>query len=333
MGAYAARNPSAERGVTLVVTMLGDARSWPFLLASLLLHLALALAIVVGVLPSARSRSHARDRADSWSGDTFEVDAVLGTGAPKAVAAPQPAAPPAAERPAEVTPPEPAKRPEPKTDPKPTPADPPSDEPAAKRQPAVRYKPDKPAESEHERPAKRETTTTAAAGPSDENDLRAAMAAAAAGTGGPRYGAAGLEPGVRNLAKAFTRAIPASSDRDPVWSSLPLGAAGSLSVSIAIDDDGRIESVQMLDKVRPPQLIRLVEKTVLLLRGGQFALSREGTTAKTEVLELEASIAMSSPSDDPMEKGNRPPTPGHPGRAFFRQSGRTIEVRVSLDRD
>jgi hypothetical protein len=89
----------------------------------------------------------------------------------------------------------------------------------------------------------------------------------------------------------------------------------------------------MLDKVRPAHLVRLVDKTVLLLRGGQFALSREGTSAKTETFQLEASISMSSPTDDPMEKGNRPPTPGHPGRAFFRQSGRTIEVRVSLDRD
>jgi len=308
--------------------MLGDLRSWAALGASLLLHLALALSFVVGILPGARSRQFSRDRADSWAGDTFEVDAVLGTGAPKSSPASEPQPQPTANQPAEKeAPAEPRERAKPAVEPKPTSAEP-ATEPPQKPEPATRRT--KSAEAEEEKPTKRAAQSGAEAG---QTDLRAALAAAAAGSSLPSYGAAGLEPGVRNLAKAFTRAIPASSDRDPIWSSLPLGPAGSLKVSIAIDGDGRIDSVEVLGKVRPSHLVRLVDKTVLLLRGGQFALSREGTSAKTEILELEASISMASSSDDPMEKGNRPPTPGHPGRAFFRQSGRTIEVRVSLEED
>ena len=188
--------------------MLGDARSRTSLVASLALHLALGLSIVVGALPAARTGSLSRDRADSWSGDTFEVDAVVGTGLPKPRPAEQPETPAPAD-PAEVMPPAPpSERAKTPAEAKPTPADLPSDEPSVKPEPVARRKPDKSLESDRDRPAQREKSPAAPSAAAGENDLRAAMAAAAAGTEGPRYGAAGLEPGVRNLAKAFTRAIP-----------------------------------------------------------------------------------------------------------------------------
>jgi hypothetical protein len=143
---------------------------------------------------------------------------------------------------------------------------------------------------------------------------------------------------VRNLARAFTRAIPAACSGDPIWQSLPLGAAGSFDLTIAIDEDGHITSAVPSSAAVPPHLSRLAERTISLLRAGRFALSRTDATAGEETLRIGVVLssvgapAESDPSSTgPFDLGFEPPSPGHAGRAYFTlRSGRHVEVSVKI---
>ena len=140
----------------------------------------------------------------------------------------------------------------------------------------------------------------------------------------------------RSLAKAFTRAIPAAISKDPIWSELALGAAGSARIEITIDEEGKIASAEP-ERPPPKQLKRLLDRTLILLRSGRFALSR-GEGAGSETLELEATISerqaqadeFANPRD-PTQLGFEPPSGEKAGRAFFTlASGRHVEIRVKL---
>src|SRR5690606_1008565 len=137
------------------------------------------------------------------------------------------------------------------------------------------------------------------------------------------YGAAGLPLGVRHLATAFTKAVSAATNRDPLWDELPVGTVGKLRVVIDVDDDGRISHQPFDDEpAPPPALKRLVERTLLLLRAGRFALSHDRPGAGREVLEIEVTLSTVTPPegewDDPTHTakiGFDPPAAGVPGRA------------------
>jgi hypothetical protein len=150
------------------------------------------------------------------------------------------------------------------------------------------------------------------------------------------YGAAGQAAMERSLAKAFTRAIPAAISKDPIWSELELGAAGSARIEITIDEEGKIASAEP-ERPPPKQLKRLLDRTLILLKSGRFALSR-GEGAGSETLELEATISerqgkadeFANPRD-PIQLGFEPPSSEKAGRAFFTlASGRHVEIRVKL---
>jgi hypothetical protein len=157
------------------------------------------------------------------------------------------------------------------------------------------------------------------------------------------FGAAGLPPGVRNLAAAFCRAIPPATRSDPAWQVLPLGPAGSLRALIVVDDSGRIASAEAdPDEHRQsppaPHMKRLLDKTVMLLGGGAFALSAQ-TGAGSEKLAIEVELSQRAPSDDAepghmMSQGYRAPTLATPGHAYFTLgSGRHFEARVTIVRE
>jgi hypothetical protein len=88
--------------------------------------------------------------------------------------------------------------------------------------------------------------------------------AAAQGGGNPGGGSFGAEgPGsVRDLGKAFTRAIPPACQADPAWSKLAPGDAGVLEVTISIDDTGHITGFKPAEGDAPKQLVALVKRTL-----------------------------------------------------------------------
>jgi hypothetical protein len=82
----------------------------------------------------------------------------------------------------------------------------------------------------------------------------------------------------------------------------------------------------------------LVDRTVILLKSGRFALSRADPGSKTEVLRIEVSISMKEPSEGfeashAVRLGFEPPNAGRRGKAFFTlASGRHVEAWISVDR-
>jgi outer membrane biosynthesis protein TonB len=305
--------------------MLGDGRSLGALIVSALLHVAVALGIAASSKASAARVRDEVARPDAWAGNTFEVDALLAQAAvptapePKepapAQAAPPPPAPAEIKQPVKVKPARPAPAPAAEREPEPSEGPPPGDR--------------SPAPERSEASVRREARNTRP----DEGDSGAAAAPSEAPA---TYGAAGQAAMERSLAKAFTRAIPAAISKDSIWSELELGPAGASKIEITIDEEGKIASADP-ERPQPKQLKRLLDRTLILLRAGRFALSR-GEGAGTETLELEATISeLPAKADesmnprDPVQLGFEPPTGEKPGRAFFTlASGRHVEIRVRL---
>src|SRR5260221_6230240 len=79
------------------------------------------------------------------------------------------------------------------------------------------------------------------------------------GSPGP-FGAEGSAPGVRDLLRSFVRAIPIVASSDPVWATLPLGAAGAVDVTLVLDEEGRPHTKAPFEPSVPSHLARLVSK-------------------------------------------------------------------------
>jgi hypothetical protein len=113
---------------------------------------------------------------------------------------------------------------------------------------------------------------------------------------------------------------------------------GTIRVELSVGEDNRLGTVQSLPprKGEPPTpaaLERLVQRTVILLRAGQFALSGSNQPGK-ELLTIEVRLRDEPPDDDAkdvvMQLGNEPAAPGRPGRAYFRyDTGRLFEAKVT----
>jgi hypothetical protein len=155
-------------------------------------------------------------------------------------------------------------------------------------------------------------------------------------------GALELPPGVRHLAPAFTRALPASSYADPRWSELPSGPLGRTELVITVDESGHISDVSFDPRTPPvPVVEQLVRNTILLLKSGVFSLDARSVSAGRERLALDVSLSdEASPEPDSaprglFRKGFEPPSPSRPGYARFTlNSGRHMEavVRMLSDR-
>jgi hypothetical protein len=168
------------------------------------------------------------------------------------------------------------------------------------------------------------------------------MVSGSASTPTSPAGLTSLPAGVRNLAKAFTRAIPAVNSSDPAWHRLPFGPAGTLRLTIAVGADHRLAEVEVLGQP-PPHMRRLQKRTLLALKMGRFAVDLTESGAGQQTLLVEAFLAARPPAPDYDFEERQPrvtalsfeaPTPERPGEARVEfASGRTLRVKVTIEPD
>lgn len=197
-------------------------------------------------------------------------------------------------------------------------------------------------------PVKRVPKKKRVPAPKPEAEHGASNASAPAASGGsastesagsPTPGTSGTDPSVANLSKAFAKAMTAAAHKDPIWDELPLGAAGTLHVAIHVDEEGRLEQSVVKEREQAPaHLLRLVDRTLVLLRAGRFALSQREAKAGTESLRIEVTLSSVDPQEDyedprhTVAMGFDPPRPGRPGHAWFvHAAGRRFEAKISLE--
>jgi hypothetical protein len=177
--------------------------------------------------------------------------------------------------------------------------------------------------------------------------VASSAAAAVAGSEAPTTGVPaagtlgqeGLAPGVRRLGYAFTRAIPAATPADSAWRELPTGKVGTIRIELAVDENNRLGAMKQWqaragEPAPPAVLTRMVERTLLLLRAGQFALSgsnQPGTERLVIDVQLRDEAAEGEGESVVVQKGFDGASPGRPGRAHFRYgNGRAFEAKVTI---
>lgn len=310
----AAVKPSTEGNVAALLVSVG-------------LHAALLLLPILGRFhdPVRPPEPASLPNSVAMSGNSIEVEA------PTPDFAAAPAAPPPAPDPVDVSalPPEPTRAPEPVRirDPEAAPAPKPAPTKA-------RNKPPTKAESEP-KPSARSSQPSSASSAAAAGADAPTTGTPAAGT----FGQEGLAPGVRRLGYAFTRAIPAATPSDEAWRELPAGHVGTIRIELQVDEDNRLGELKRWqarpgEPAPPAVLERMVQRTLLLLRAGQFALSgsnQPGSERLTIDVTLRDEPAEEEGSDNVVTKGFDGATPGHPGRAHFRYgNGRSFEAKVTI---
>lgn len=194
--------------------------------------------------------------------------------------------------------------------------------------------PPRPARKPREKPATKPPTSAAAATPATGSEAPTS-GAPAAGT----FGQEGLAPGVRRLGYAFTRAIPAATPADAEWRELPAGRVGTIRIELTVDENNRLGAMKSWqarpgEPAPPAVLQRMVERTLILLRAGQFALSgsnQPGTERLVIDVQLRDEAGEGEAESVVVQKGFDGATPGRPGRAHFRYgNGRAFEAKVTI---
>ncbi|MDI1444374.1 hypothetical protein [Polyangium sp. 6x1] len=151
--------------------------------------------------------------------------------------------------------------------------------------------------------------------------------------GGGSFGAEGV-PSVRDLGRAFTRALPPACDADKTWAKLPVGSGGSIEVAVVISEEGKITGVEPLAPNPPAHLLKAAKNTVTLLRGGTFALQGSSVTAGKQILRLSVELSDTTPPEDSSGAGAfglASRWEGKRGVASFTQtSGRHVEITVEF---
>jgi outer membrane biosynthesis protein TonB len=314
------------------------------LVGSIALH---ALAVAIGPLahahdPAENAAKQANETpaatTDNWAGDTAELPG--GGGAERLVdveppaqaapVAPQPQviAPPKVEAPVKVEPPKAAKDEAPSEPPAPPP---PKPRKKPKPAPSVEASADAPPAEDAPKPKRSRPPSAPVASAS-------AGASAGNGPGGEgrgegKFGAEGVA-GVRDLGRAFTRAIPPACQADEAWGKLAAGDAGKLEIAIHVGDDGKITTFEPMgdDKHPPAHLLALVRRTVALLGGGTFGLRGTSLGAGVEVLELKAITSDGAPATDEGGASSLGYTfdSGRGTAQFTQPNGRHVEIRVRV---
>ena len=126
---------------------------------------------------------------------------------------------------------------------------------------------------------------------------------------------------------------------DAAWRELPVGHVGTIRVELTVDDTNHLGELKLWQsrpgEAEPPAVLRrMVDRTLILLRAGQFALSGSNQPGR-ERLVIDVSLRDDAADDDGSEtvvnKGFDGATLGHPGRAHFRYgTGRAFEAKVTI---
>lgn len=152
------------------------------------------------------------------------------------------------------------------------------------------------------------------------------------------FGALGLPPGVRHLANAFTRALPAGAYTDGDWSKLPLGPVSRVHLSLEVTPKGELGELEIDAEGLLPVIERMLRRAALLLRSGRFSLDPSKLSAGEEHFDLEVVISerplipneFAAPQDLFAQRFE-PPTRERPGYAEFTlNSGRHVRVEVRI---
>jgi len=166
----------------------------------------------------------------------------------------------------------------------------------------------------------RKPGTPRAPRPSGSAEAKVAGSATAAADGGSaapggRDGTFGSDgqAAVRDLGRAFTRAIPAACSADPIWAKVALGDAGTLRVELRVNAEGHLTSAEPSGDNRPTALVNVVRRTVPLLQAGTFAVRGGAVTAGSQTIEIKAVVA---------EAGGDAESGGRENLAFSYEGGR-----------
>lgn len=332
---------------------IGDGSGRPLaamLAASLALHVAVVLATRVVGAHVAHAAPALADPADTWAGTTSLPGELVDVGVetPARAVAPAPASPPAPAPEPETTAaaPPPAKAPSPATAhaadaavaahgaaPMATSAAPSE---AQKRPSVARHTPPR-HRDRHDEPKPRAAGVGAAKRPSTpgiaSNAAPVAAPATPAATSGEggSFGAEG-RAAVRDIGRAFTRALPAACVADRGWADLPPGDAGRLTIRVTLDDAGKITGWEPDGTASPPpRLVATVKRTLAMLEAGTFALAKGSAGAGVAVLELRARVEDRTPDDDGSGGAMRLEqrwSGDHGTAAFTQPSGRHVEVTI-----
>lgn len=212
------------------------------------------------------------------------------------------------------------------------PAPPTEEVPLANASPAMDRRTAAPGEAPGEtskatRPAKgdRSTKSSQVARPSGGRIAGGESEAKEGTAAGPSlYGAVGDRSAV-DVATAFTRAFPQAASGDPVWRSVPIGAAGEATLTITIDEDGHIVDAQV-GGAPSAAFAGGIRRTLALVKGRTFV-----SRARVTRLQLVATVSTDSVHDglhgEVFAIGGS--YTGGEGTAFFALAiGRRIDVRV-----
>lgn len=128
----------------------------------------------------------------------------------------------------------------------------------------------------------------------------------------------------QDLGDRFTRAVTEAEKNNPIWGKHALGWVGRVRVRLSLRDGvlGEPEFEGHAD----PLLVRLVEKTVFLLRRGTFSLPFSERQNGTQRFDIGVRLSV---VDDVNRYAYERPTRRRPGRAYFvLPDGRLFEAFV-----
>jgi len=126
--------------------------------------------------------------------------------------------------------------------------------------------------------------------------------------------------GVRNLSKAFTRALAnAAAGTARSWSRLPTGKADEAEITVEVNDAGAVTDHE-LNREATERMKDLARRTVESLGAGQFALKQLHVSAgrlKLRVVVWLTGAATDGAQGRVSEIGYQAPVPGREGKAYF----------------
>lgn len=163
----------------------------------------------------------------------------------------------------------------------------------------------------------------------------AAPSSAPAGSAGPGSGPGGTfgsegAAAVRDLGRAFTRAIPAACSADPVWGTVAVGDTLAMSARVHVDATGHVTSAEPAAEDAPKALVSLLKRTLPMLQGGTFAVQGGAVTAGTETLELRATVRAEAPESDTRDDLAFSYSSGRGKASFAGAGGHHVDVAVRV---